>query len=68
MKDRKKQDAPAKVAEVEIEAEEGAEEYIERLKYVIEKLGLKFYTHDGGIVNIHIHNFMSGVPKDPPPY
>jgi len=38
------------------------------LNYTLRRLCMKFFVKDGGTVNIHIENFMSGIPKDPPPY
>lgn len=56
-----------KTAKPENLLEEEEESYISSLlKYIIKKFSIT--AKDGGTVNIHIDKFMSGIPKDPPPY
>lgn len=57
---QKQEEAKTPVAEEE-------ESYVTSiLKYIIKRFGI--VAKDGGTVNIHIDKFMSGIPKDPPPY
>ena len=36
--------------------------------YKLRTLCLKFFVKDGGTVNIHVENILSGKPPNPPPY
>lgn len=61
MKEKKKQ------VESKTEVAKEEESYVTSiLKYVIKKFSI--VAKDGGTVNITIDKFMSGIPKDPPPY
>lgn len=50
-----------------VEEEPEEETYVQSiLKYIIKRFSIN--VKDGGTVNINIDKFMSGIPKDPPPY
>lgn len=64
MKEKKLQESKKEGPENPLEQHEN-ESY---LQYILRRMVIKFFVKDGGTVNIHIDNFMSGKPPNPPPY